>query len=69
MSIPTLLSVKQLCTKHPVLKVGGVRCHIFHEHDNGLAETGAVVRIGRKVAVDEKKYFGWLLTLNDKAAA
>lgn len=66
MSVPNLFTVKQLCAKHPALAVGGVRFHIFNEDTNGLRESGAIVRIGRKVTVDEEKYFEWLLSQNGK---
>ena len=61
MSIPTLFTVKQLCEKHPALAVGGVRFQIFNEHINGLAESGAIIRLGRKVLIDEDKYFDWVV--------
>ena len=64
MSVPTLFTVKQLCAKHQALAVGGVRFQIFNEKTNGLAESGAIVRIGRKVTIDEEKYFQWLVSLN-----
>lgn len=62
MSVPNLLTVKQLCKKHPALAVGGVRFQIFNENINGLSESGAIIRMGRKVLIDEDKYFGWVLS-------
>ncbi len=65
----TLLTVKQLAEKHPAFPVGGIRWQIFHEQTNGLAESGAILRCGRKVLIDEDRYFAWLDSLNLRAAA
>jgi hypothetical protein len=57
MALPTLLTVKQFNQKHPAFPIGGLRHQIFHEHENGLSEAGAIVRIGRKVLINEERYF------------
>ena len=63
------LTVNQLCDKHKAFRPGGVRGFIFHEHSNGLAESGAIVRIGRKVLINESKFFAWIEAQNKKVAA
>jgi hypothetical protein len=55
-----LFTVAQLIAKHPAFKTGGLRSLIFNEHQNGLAKTGAIIRIGRKVLIDENKFFAWV---------
>ena len=45
--MPTLFTVKQFTAKQPAFSTGGVRALIFNEYQNGLAKSGAVVRIGR----------------------
>ncbi len=60
MSVPTLLDVNQLTKKHTAFKLGGVRYEIFHGKQNGLEEVGAVVRKGRRVLIDEARYFTWI---------
>ena len=57
---PALLTVSQFCTKHPFISQDGLRFQIFNEENNGLAESGAIVRIGRRVLINEPKYFGWI---------
>lgn len=64
----TLLTVKQFTAKHPAFPEGGIRWQIFHESTNGLAASGAVIRCGRKVLIDEGRYFDWLDSLNRRAA-
>ncbi len=61
MAIPTLSTVKQFCEKYPAFPEGGVRHKIFNEHENGLAEAGAIVRDGRKVLIHEERYFDVIL--------
>lgn len=65
----TLLTVNQFSAKHPAYPVGGLRWMIFNEATNGLAESGAVVRDGRKVLIDEDRFFARLDQMNRRAAA
>lgn len=64
MSIPSYFTVKQFCARHLAFTEGGVRYDIFNEKTNGLAESGAVVRHGRKVLINEEKWFAWLEASN-----
>jgi hypothetical protein len=54
------LTVNQFTTNHPAFTLGGLRAWIFNETTNGLKESGAIVRIGRKVLIDENKFFAWV---------
>ncbi|MBT3811705.1 MAG: hypothetical protein HOE45_07545 [Gammaproteobacteria bacterium] len=54
------LTVQQFTAKHTAFKVGGLRSLIFNEHQNGLAKSSAIIRIGRKVLIDETKFFAWV---------
>ena len=56
----TLLSVIQLAQKQPALTTGGIRAWIFNEEKNGLKESGAIIRIGKKVMISEEKFFSWI---------
>lgn len=58
------LTVTQFCAKHPAFKVGGVREKIFNAETNGLAKSGAIVRDGRKVLINETKWFQRLEALS-----
>ena len=67
MSVPTLNTVSQHIAKYPAFTVGGLRSLIFNENSNGLAKSGAVVRIGRKVLIDENLFFAWVQAQNKAA--
>jgi phage tail protein X len=54
------LTVNQFCEKHKAFKVGGVRAQIFNAENNGLAESGAIIRDGRKVLINEPRWFARL---------
>lgn len=66
--LPTLLTVRQFADKHPAFSQGSLRNLIFlaqprHTsqgtiHGNGL--DAALVRVGRKLLIDEAKFFGWI---------
>lgn len=53
-------TIKQFCQRHQAFTKGGVRHNIFHEKTNGLAGSGAIVRNGRRVLINEGKFFIWL---------
>ena len=57
---PNYLTVSQFVNQHPAFNTGGLRSLVFQEHQNGLAESGAIVRIGRKVLINQQKFFAWI---------
>lgn len=57
-------TVNQFTDKHTAFTKGGIRALIFNENTNGLAKAGAVIRIGRKVLIDETKFFAWVESQN-----
>ena len=57
---PNYLTVSQFVNQHPAFNTGGLRSLIFNEHQNGLAKSGAIVRIGRKVLIREDLFFSWV---------
>jgi hypothetical protein len=52
-----LLTVNQFTQEHPWPPIGGLRWLIFHEKSNGFHKV--VVRIGRRVLLDEDAFFTW----------
>ena len=63
---PTLSTVPQFCAKHSFISQGGLRFQIFNADNNGLASFSAIVRMGRKVLIDESRYFEWVESLREK---
>lgn len=60
----TLATVKQFTEKQPAFTEGALRSLIFNEHKNGLAKHKAIVRVGRKVLIDETKFLTWIESQN-----
>ena len=58
------LTVNQFIEKHAAFTVGGIRSLIFNERNNGLASSGAIVRLGRKILISESKFFAYLESQN-----
>ena len=64
----TLLTVRQFSNKHPAFTQGAIRNLIFlsgsRKTSNGIITgnglTIALVRIGRKLLIDEAKFFQWI---------
>ena len=58
----------QLASRYPAMTIGQIRWAIFHEEENGLAESGALTRFGRRILINEEKFFWWLFSKQRKAA-
>ena len=66
--LPVLLTVRQFADRHPAFTEASLRLHIFNAQDrkstqgivggNGLAR--ALVRVGRRVLIDESEFFAWV---------
>lgn len=56
----TILSVEQTAEQIPALTQAAIRWHLFNRKTNGLAESGAVIKIGRRVLIDFPNYIEWL---------
>ena len=58
--IPSLSTLNQFCEKYPAFTLGGMRDRVFHAESNGLKKHGAILRNGRRVLINEEKFFQWL---------
>ena len=58
--MPTLSTVFQFTEKQPGFTSGGLRTLIFNENSNGLANSGAFIRIGRKILINVGIFFSWI---------
>lgn len=71
-----LLSVRDFSARHPAFPAATLRDLIFKSEErhtakdklpgNGMIEAGAVIRVGRKVLIDEDRFFAWVDSLNPK---
>lgn len=52
-----LLTVSQFVNEHAWPPAGGLRYYIFHEKTNGFDKV--IVRVGRRVLLDEDQFFIW----------
>lgn len=65
---PKLLTVKQFSEHHPAFSQAALRSLIFQaasrEASNGVIPGNgldvAIIRLGRKVLIDETKFFSWI---------
>lgn len=64
----TVLSVRQLSDKHPGFSEPSLRWIIHNAHENGLQKSGALLRNGRRVLIDEAKFLEWLKSRQQRAA-
>ena len=62
-----LLTVRQFSEKHPAFTQGSLRNLIFNAKQNGF--DACLVRVGRKILIDEAAFFTWLNRINGKEAA
>jgi hypothetical protein len=64
--MPNYLTVKQMAAKHSAFSEASLRYHIFHETKNGIDK--AIKRVGRKILINEERFFEWLDGQNGGAA-
>jgi len=55
-----LKTIKQFSKDNSAFSEASIRWQIFNEKSNGLKDVGAIVRMGRRVLVDEDRWFLWL---------
>jgi hypothetical protein len=58
MELANLKTPRQIVESCPGLTMGGLRTMLFHSRTNGLE--GCVVRLGRKLLIDEAEFVRWL---------
>lgn len=55
-----ILTVKQFAQRHTWITLAGLRWLLFRRDSNGLQESGAILKIGRKILIDEQLFLQWL---------
>jgi len=60
--------VKQFVRENPWTTEPGVRWWIHNEKNNGLAEEGAIVRVGGVVLIDVPRFERWIEKHRNRAA-
>jgi hypothetical protein len=70
---PVLLTVEQCSQRNPAFTIPALRNLIFKAEPrqssrgevpgNGLAEAGAIIRLGRRVLLDEGKFLAWVASI------
>lgn len=60
MTQPTLSTINQFADKQPAFTSASLRKLISNEATNGLTKAGAIVRVGRRVLINEEKFFSWI---------
>jgi len=67
---PQLLTVKQFALAYPAFTEAAMRNLIFKANDrassrgavtgNGLLKFGAIIRLGRRILIDDQAFFAWV---------
>lgn len=60
MTQPTLSTINQFADKQPAFTSASLQKLISNEATNGLTKAGAIVRVGRRVLINEEKFFSWI---------
>jgi hypothetical protein len=53
-------TVRQLTKRHPAFSDGCLRWLLYNSQTNGLQASGAIIRIGRKIIIDEALFLSWV---------
>ena len=67
MELANLKTPKQIVDSCPGLTMGGLRTLLFHSRTNGLE--GCVVRLGRKLLIDEEEFVKWLSSYRERPSS
>jgi hypothetical protein len=67
MTIPVLLTIKQFSEKHAAFPLGGLRWRIFKAKEE-MDAAGVIVRNGRRVLINEERFFSWLESQGGRVA-
>ncbi len=62
-----LTEIKYLAQKHQALTEASIRWDVQNADKNGLATSGALIRKGRRIYIDEDLYLDWLRNPNKVA--
>ena len=60
MEIPNYLTTKKFCAKHQAFAIEGLKELLREQYKNGLFESKSIIRIGRKLLIDEQMFFEWV---------
>lgn len=66
---PQLFTVEQFSAAEPAFKESSLRWLIFNRERNGLEESGAIIRVGRRILLDRQKFLVWLFNQQARRAA
>lgn len=58
-----IYTFKQFVDEQKLFTESSLRNIIFKRHENGLEESGAIKRLGRKILIDKDKFFLWVSSL------
>ena len=59
-----LKTVKQFCKTNRAFTEGGLRWLIHNQCSNGLFESGALIKLGGRVLIDEDQFLKWVVSHN-----
>ena len=62
---PTLLSINDFCKKHKFLTPSALRNKIFYADSNQMRAHKVLVRLGKRVYINEDNFFVWLNAQNE----
>ncbi len=54
-----LYTFKQFIQEQSLFSEGALRNILFKKDENGLQESGAILRYGKKIIIDKEKFFIW----------
>ena len=59
-NIPSLLTINGFCEKHSFLTPSALRNKIFYSAQNRMDEFKVVIKLGKRVYINEINFFNWL---------
>lgn len=63
-NIPSLFTINGFCEKHSFLTPSALRNKIFYSSQNRMDEFQVIVKLGKRVYINENNFFSWLSSMN-----
>jgi hypothetical protein len=60
-------SIDQFCRRNPAFTEAQIRWQLFNGDKNGLNSSGAILRVDKRLYIDEPKYFDWFRARGSRA--
>ena len=60
--VPIIMTIEQIAKTTPGLCPRAIRNILIERNRNGLSSTGSVIKVGKKIWLDQEKFMAWFFS-------